>query len=203
MSDLQNSDMLLDHEYDEIKEYDNPLPTWWSWIFAMTCAFSVCYVFWFHIGLGPSIHEEHDADVAAHVEKLLAQLGDIRPDNATILEFMGKDDWMAASVGTFVGNCGQCHLGDGGGNIGPNLTDDFYKNVSEPADIFTVITEGVPNTGMTAWGDRLSEPQRILLAAYVARLRGTQPAKSKEAEGTRIADWNSTVEVAGADDDGA
>jgi cytochrome c oxidase cbb3-type subunit 3 len=179
---------LMDHEYDGIREYDNPLPGWWTWIFWVTVVFSAVYVFYFH-GAGPSIEDRYQAAVARHVENLLAQLGVITPDNRTIVEFMGNEDWMSAMGGLFKGNCSQCHAVDGGGNVGPNLTDEHYKNVTEPADIFRVINEGVAGTSMKGWSDRLREPQMILLAAYVATLRGTEPAVPKEAEGDRIAPW--------------
>ncbi len=184
-----HADMLMDHEYDGIREYDNPLPGWWTWLWIASIVFSIVYYPYFHFGAGPTIEDEYQASVAKHVEKLLAQLGDIQGDNATILQYMTNDEWMTAAEGMFVGNCSQCHAADGGGNVGPNLTDDYYKNVSEPADIFTVITDGVTGTGMNAWKDRMSEPQRILLSAYVARLRGRTAAVPKEQEGSRLPAW--------------
>jgi cytochrome c oxidase cbb3-type subunit 3 len=198
MIETGQDDMLLDHEYDGIREYDNPLPSWWSWLWLASMVFSVAYVFWYHIGLGPSVHDNYQKEVTVYVERMLAQLGDIQADNATILTYMDNQDWMAAAGGMFVGNCSQCHRTDGGGNVGPNLTDDAYKNVKEPKDLFTVITEGVKGTGMNAWEDRLSEPQRILLAAYVASLRGTVPADGKAAEGAAIPAWSTFKEDAPA-----
>lgn len=190
MKEPSPSSMLLDHQYDGIQEYDNPLPSWWSWLFALSIIFSACYWFYYHIGTGPSIQDNYQAQVAAHIENLIAQLGEVHPDNATILSFKDNTDWMNATKGLFVGNCSQCHSADGGGNVGPNLTDDFYKNIKEPKDIFNVITNGVAGKGMQAWETRLSEPQRILLAAYVASLRGTTPAHPKAAEGSSIPGWN-------------
>ena len=41
---------LTDHEYDGIREYDNPCPTWWHMIFFGTAVFSVLYFVFFHLG---------------------------------------------------------------------------------------------------------------------------------------------------------
>jgi cytochrome c oxidase cbb3-type subunit 3 len=189
MTESTQGGMLMDHEYDGIREFDNPLPSWWSWIFAVSVIFSLVYYAYYHMGVGPTIHDKYQTEVAAHVEKLLAQLGDIQADNATILDYSRNTEWMAAARGMFVGNCSQCHATDGGGNVGPNLTDDQFINVKEPKDIFTVITKGVAGKGMQAWGDRLSEPQRILLASFVVSLRGTTPSKPKAAEGPAVPPW--------------
>jgi len=192
-------DMLMDHEYDGIREYDNPLPGWWTWLFVASVFFSVLYYFYYHIGTGPTIQQKYDMQVAAHVERLLEQLGEIRADNATILAFKDNHEWMSATKGLFAGNCSQCHGADGGGGIGPNLTDDLYINIKQPEDLFTVITKGVANKGMQAWEARLSEPQRILLAAYVASLRGTTPATPKAAEGSSVPAWSTFASEPSAD----
>ena len=192
--------LVMDHEYDGIREYDNPLPSWWSWLWVGSMFFSLLYVGYYHIGIGPSVYEEHEQQLAANIERLVSQLGEVTADNATIMDFMGNEKWMGATRGLFVSNCAQCHATDGGGGIGPNLTDDNFKNVKEPKDIFKVITEGVSGTGMSSW-ERLSEPQRILLSSYVARLRGTTPARPKETEGGPIAAWSTFVESGpGADE---
>lgn len=193
MSEQTNDSRLMDHEYDGIQEYDNPLPRWWNWIFAGSILFSFAYVTWYHVGTGPSVEEKYQAEVAAYVERLLAALGEIQADDATIVRFMGNEDWMTAMSGAFVGNCSQCHAADGGGGIGPNLTDDRYKNVKTPQDIFNAISDGVAGTSMPAWKDRLREPQIILLASYVASLRGTSPANGTAPEGDIAPPWPEPV----------
>ena len=95
-----------------------------------------------------------------------------------------------AMAGAFENNCAQCHRADLGGNIGPNLTDDHWKNVKSPVDIVRVISEGVPGTAMTAWKNRFREPQIMLIAAYVASRRGSGPPNPKAAEGVVIEAWD-------------
>lgn len=41
----QSDDKLLDHSYDGIQEFDNPMPRWWVWVFWATIVFSVAYYF--------------------------------------------------------------------------------------------------------------------------------------------------------------
>jgi cytochrome c oxidase cbb3-type subunit 3 len=190
-------DKFFEHEHDGIREYDNPLPGWWSWLFAASIVFSIWYFFYYQIGVGPSIYDRYDAAAVAQLERQLGSFGTLNPDDVTIMRLLEeKPDLIAALGGMFRGNCAQCHQPDGGGNIGPNLTDDSWKNVRRPADIFTVISEGVAGTSMPAWKNRFREPQMILLAAYVASLRGTTPAAPKAPEGTVIDPWPSLQELA-------
>lgn len=191
-------DELLEHEYDGIREYDNPLPPWWVWLWVGSMFFSTAYVMWYHLGDGPTVEAKYEVSVSRAVEAQLAHLGEITGDDATILTLMSDDKMMDAIGGLFRGRCAQCHGNEGGGNIGPNLTDDLYKSVESPADIYSIIAEGIPGTSMPAWGQRLREPQMILLASYVAKLRGTSPSGSpKEPEGVEIASWD-TFAPAGA-----
>jgi len=186
---LDQPDVDTGHHYDGISEFDNPLPGWWKWLFYASIAFSVVYIMYYHIGPGPDTEEKYLASVASHVEAQLALLGELNADNETILTFSSNEEWMSAMGGVFRGNCSQCHASDGGGNVGPNLCDDFYKNVKEPTDIFNVIANGIEGTQMTAWADRFKEPQMILLSAYVVALRDTTPSAPKAPEGTEIATW--------------
>jgi cytochrome c oxidase cbb3-type subunit 3 len=159
------------HDHDGIMEFDNPLPGWWRWLFIGSIAFSVAYVVYYHGGEGATIAEAYDTEVVAHLEQQLASLGTIAADDATIMRLTAeKADMIAAMGGMFRANCAPCHRDDAGGNIGPNLTDDHWKNVKAPADIFRVVSEGVPGTAMASWKSRFREPQIILLAAYVASL---------------------------------
>jgi cytochrome c oxidase cbb3-type subunit 3 len=180
---------MFEHEHDGIREYDNPLPAWWTWLFILSVVFSVVYVGWYHLGVGPSIHDGYESEVATYYEHQLARLGLQQADDATIIRLMNDESMMGALSGMFQSNCAQCHRADGGGSIGPNLTDDSFKNVKTPADLYTVITNGVAGTAMTSWENRLREPQRILLAAYVGSLRGSNPPNAKAPEGSRIPPW--------------
>ena len=86
-------------------------------------------------------------------------------------------------------NCMACHLLDGGGIVGPNMTDDHYINVRVITDIPNVVRNGVVEKGMTPWKGILSENQIAQVAAYAASLRGTTPATPKEPQGEVIPPW--------------
>lgn len=197
---LDEYDKLLNHNYDGIQEYDNPLPGWWVWLFWVSIIFSAGYWMYYHIGVGPSLEDKYDRAVVAHVERQLAQLGDLRADNETIIRFMNDEQYMRAMGGVFRAQWAQCHGADGGGLIGPSLADEFFKNVREPSDIFKVIRDGAANGNMPFFADRMREPQMILIAAYVASLRGTEPAAPRVPEGVRIAPWPTFDDVQLAQD---
>ena len=152
MADEPYRDKLFDHEYDGIREYDNPMPAWWVWMFVLSVLFAFPYVLWYHIGNGPSILDALEAEQAAYAEKLLATYGDLSVDEPTILRMMEDENAMLAMKGLFKGKCSQCHLADGSGSVGPNLTDDHWKNVKGVVDIAEVIRTGITTKGMPAWG---------------------------------------------------
>jgi cytochrome c oxidase cbb3-type subunit 3 len=79
--------------------------------------------------------------------------------------------------------CVVCHLEQGQGSVGPNLTDRYWINGGQPVDIHRTVTEGVPAKGMAAWGGQLG-PQRVeAVVAYVLTLRDTEvPGKAPEGE---------------------
>jgi cytochrome c oxidase cbb3-type subunit III len=177
---------LLDHEYDGIREYDNPTPGWWHAIFIATIVFSVFYVAFFHISpMSWTIHEQWTRKQNVETKKLFGSLA-LQPTQADIQK-MGLDPkMMQVAKGMFEGNCAACHAKDGGGLNGVNLCDDNYKNVKTLEDIYTVITKGANNGAMPPWETRMSQNERVLISAYVASLRGTTPATPRGPEGDVI-----------------
>ena len=182
---------ILDHNYDGIREYDNPMPFWWSALFWGSFIFSVPYYIYYHVGVGPTLNDNLEAEVGEFVEAQAAALGDLKPDAKTILSLVQNDPKLKTGASVmFRSNCATCHGPEGGGRTGPNLSDDSYINVKQPEDFFKVIRDGVSGKGMPDWGKRFSEPQLVLLASYAASLRGTNPAEAKEAQGTVLPQWS-------------
>jgi cytochrome c oxidase cbb3-type subunit 3 len=184
---------LTDHLYDGIREYDNPLPGWWTWLFILSIVFSFFYWIYFQLGTpGRSIHDQLDAQAAAIFELKFAEIGTLVPDRETIVKYMHDDKFRAVGKAIFKANCVSCHGANGEGNVGPNLTDERWKNVKQIEDIARVIENGAANGAMPAWRTRLSHINKIVLtAAYVASLRGSNPpgGKPPEPEAVPIPPW--------------
>lgn len=163
---------LTDHEYDGIREYDNPCPTWWHLIFLGTFVFSVFYFFFFLGSFGWTTAEAYDSAVAENLKLRFAEIGELEVNEKTLVEYMGKPDWLAIGASVFQAQCKSCHGADGAGLVGPNLTDDNYKNVKQLIDIAHVVENGASAGAMPAWKNRLHPNEIVLVSAYVANLRG-------------------------------
>jgi len=186
----ENEPKLLDHDCDGIREYDNPMPFWWSAIFWVSMIFALPYFAFYHLGgVGTSLTEDYDVELGAFYEMQAARLGNLKPDEATILTLSTDRQKLLAGQNMFKANCATCHAPDGGGKTGPNLTDDFYINVRNPEDVFRVVRDGIEAKGMPKWGKRFSEPQLVLLSSYVVSLRGTTPASPLKAQGDAVTPW--------------
>ncbi|MGE3106869.1 MAG: cbb3-type cytochrome c oxidase N-terminal domain-containing protein [Phycisphaerales bacterium] len=185
-------DKLMDHEYDGIREYDNPTPGWWHMIFLSSIVFSVFYfVFWEYSPMAYSVQEAWDKRQAVEFKKIFGAYGEMAADEPTIQKMRGDAKMMIVANSIFQANCAQCHNSDGGaaGKTGVNLTDNAYKNVKKLTDVYDVIVKGANNLAMPAWENRLSQNQRVIMAAYVANLRGKNVAGGKAPEGAEIAPW--------------
>lgn len=186
-----SGEMLTDHTYDGIQEYDNPLPGWWKFLFWVSILFSPVYYFYFHVGApGRSIEEQYNTHMASMYNLRFSEIGDLKPDRDTLLQYMNEPDWLAVGEVVYKTNCVSCHGAKGEGLVGPNLTDSHWKNVRKIEDIVTVINEGAANGSMPAWKNRISHPnQRILAAAYIASLNKNPLPGPREAEGIELGPW--------------
>jgi cytochrome c oxidase cbb3-type subunit III len=183
---------LTDHNYDGIQEYDNPMPGWWVWLFVATVIYSGVYWLYFETGVeGRSIFDEYGRHQASVMTVKFGEIGELTPDAETIVQYMNDPKWLAVGKATYNANCVSCHGIDGGGGIGPNLTDDHWKGVRSVEDIANVIKNGAANGAMPAWGSRFNHPNVLVLtSAYVASLRGSSPGNPKAPEGVVIDPWS-------------
>ena len=118
-----------------------------------------------------------------------SQMGDLKADRETLVRFTYEDSWLRVGRAIFKTNCVSCHGRNGAGQVGPNLQDDHYKNVSDIADILRVLQNGANAGAMPAWKSKLSTNEIVLVSAYVASLRGTSDGSGKPAEGREIPPW--------------
>lgn len=198
----QQPNPLTSHEYDGIREYDNPTPGWWHAIFLGTVVFSAFYMlFWHGSPVSWTVEQAWEKNQQAEYARIFGKVGELKPDAETILGVKNNAQFMAIAQGLFKGTCAQCHAGDGGGlaGSGVNLADNFYKNVTKVEDLYAVITEGAAGGSMPAQKNRFSQNERVLLAAYAAALRGTTPGAPKAPEGNEIPAWPVVTKVIGED----
>jgi len=189
---------LTDHEYDGIREFDNPIPGWWNWIFIGTVIYSVLYFMAYQMGsAGTSVAEAYENEKTKVSMALIDLLGDLPVDEPTILANLNNQDLQAVGAGLFATNCVSCHAKDGQGLVGPNLTDEPYKNVKTLGDIGEVLMNGANNGAMPAWNNRLAPTEIVALSVYVANMRG-QELPGRAPEGEAIAPWPDAPEAPAA-----
>ncbi|HMP78415.1 MAG TPA: cbb3-type cytochrome c oxidase N-terminal domain-containing protein [Pirellulaceae bacterium] len=183
--------LLSDHAYDGIQEYDNPLPGWWSFLFAMTFVFSIFYWIYFHLGTeGRTIQDEHDRYAAQIIARRFGEIGTLAPTREVLMAYKDESKWMVYAQALFQQHCASCHGAQGQGNVGPNLTDDYWKNVNKIEDLVRVIENGAANGAMPSFRNRLSHVNDfVLVAAYVASLRGQDLPSPRPQEGKEIPPW--------------
>lgn len=180
----EGEDELRGHTFDGIQEYDNRLPNWWLAILFGSIVFALAYWIWFHtIGAGDLPRESFDAEMQAAAEARLARATESGLSNQALLMMAKMDDRVAAGRQIFEQYCVVCHSENGGGLVGPNLTDDYWIHGGTPMDIHKVVTEGVTAKGMAAWGNQLGPTRVNNVVAYVLTLRGTGvPGKAPEGD---------------------
>lgn len=184
MADEQR-DHLLEHDYDGIQEYDNPMPRWWVYIFWATIVFAVLYGFNIGpFGIGQGRIASYEGDMAAAAK---AHPGGPSLDAVALARLAKDPAALAAGKTVFTTNCAACHRADGGGMIGPNLTDQFWLHGGTLPEIYKTVNEGVLAKGMPAWGKVLKPDQVAVAAAYVSTLRGTNPPNPKPPQGVPVA----------------
>jgi cytochrome c oxidase cbb3-type subunit 3 len=163
---------LLDHEYDGIQELDNALPRWWVWLFYITIIFSAVYLVYYHVAKAGdlSIQEYQKemkvgAALKAHaVSKFEANIPALTPSTDAAVLYTGSQ--LYAKL------CAPCHRADGGGLVGPNLTDNYWIHGSNYVDTVKIIWDGVPAKGMITWKATMKPEEIEAVASYIYTLRG-------------------------------
>ena len=187
-------ELLLDHDYDGIRELDSKVPPWFLWLFYISIFFAVVYMLDYHVlNSSPLQDEEYQMQVQqAEVERaaLINSGAFLNEESVTLLTDPAALD---AGKQIFTTNCVACHAADGGGLVGPNLTDDYWIHGGGIKNIFKVIKYGVVAKGMISWQSQLNPKQMQDVASYVISLHGTSPANPKQQEGTIWKESDSTA----------
>jgi len=180
----KEADMLLDHNYDGIKELDNALPPWWKYGFYITIVVAVFYFLKFevwHTGMNPT--EEYNTEMTIAKTETDAYLASAKEnvDENTVTDLDAAGN--AAGKAIFAKTCVPCHLAEGQGIVGPNLTDEYWIHGGSIKDIFKTIKYGFPDKGMQSWQTTYSPVEMQQLSSYIRSLRGTNPPNPKAPQG--------------------
>lgn len=177
--------LLLNHDYDGIKELDNNLPPWWVYSFYACIVFAAVYLVRFEI-LGADNQEmelkKELAQAKIEVAEYMKNAPDLM-DEKTVTQLTEAPD-LAIGKTLFENNCAACHRADAGGQIGPNLTDDHWILGGGVKNIFHTITNGGRDgKGMISWKGTLKPKEIQKIASYIMSLKGSNPKDPKAPDG--------------------
>jgi cytochrome c oxidase cbb3-type subunit 3 len=177
--------LLLDHDYDGIKELDNNLPPWWIYLFYACIAFAAIYLVRFEI-LGADNQEMELKKEMAQAKIEVAEYMKTAPDlmDEKTVTLLTDAPSLAEGKTIFTTNCAACHRADAGGQIGPNLTDDLWILGGGIKNIFhTLVNGGRDGKGMISWKGNLKPKEMQKVASYIISLKGSNPKDPKAPEG--------------------
>jgi cytochrome c oxidase cbb3-type subunit III len=182
----KEADIMLDHNYDGIRELDNHLPPWWKGLFVGTIGFAVVYLLVFHVFDSlPSQTQEYNNEVAyaqEQAQKLKAS-NPVAAIDENNVEATTDAQALADGKQIFLNTCASCHRKDGGGDIGPNLTDEYWLHGGSIKELFKVVRHGVQGTNMIAWEGVISPEKIKNVASYILTMQGSNPPNPKKPQG--------------------
>ena len=181
----EEDSILLDHNYDGIKELDNNLPPWWKYGFYLTILTAFIYMIHFHVlKTGDLQTAEYDKAVAQakiEVEEYMKTSANNVDENSVKLLIDVAD--INSGKDVFKASCAACHGQLGEGTVGPNLTDDYWIHGGTIQDLFKTIKYGWVEKGMKSWKEELSPMQIAQVASYIKSIKGTNPPNAKTPQG--------------------
>ncbi|TYB74462.1 c-type cytochrome [Bizionia gelidisalsuginis] len=190
--DIEEKEIILDHDYDGIRELDNNLPPWWVYGFYASIIFAIVYMVRFEVLNDYNQKEEYEMAVAEakiQVEEWKKTAKDLVDVNTVTLLTDASD--LNSGKKIYETNCIACHKSDGGGGIGPNLTDEYWILGGGVQNVFRTLLEGGrAGKGMISWKSELKPLEMAQAASYVISLGGTTPAEPKAPEGEIWQDEN-------------
>jgi cytochrome c oxidase cbb3-type subunit 3 len=179
------NEILSDQDSDDIKELVSNVPSWFTWLFYITIFFAIAYLINYHVSnMSPLQDDEYQTEVnhAGFEKSSLGKSGLLL--NEETVNLLSDPSSLNFGKQLYDVNCVACHASDGGGLVGPNLSDDYWIHGGGIKNVFSVIKYGVPAKGMIAWQGQLSPKQIQEVASYVISLHGKTTANPKQPEGT-------------------
>ena len=179
---------LMAHDYDGIREYDNPLPSWWSIVFGACIAFAFLNFAYYNIaGWGRSPADSYKIALAGwqSVYKGGPGGGGLNVTEDMLASGAENPEVVAHGAEIFAARCTGCHTADGRGQIGPNLTDLYQIHGTTRLDLYGTILGGAQGTAMIAWGEVMKPPEIVAVATFVSTLRGKN-LPGKEPQGKPV-----------------
>ncbi|AUX78829.1 cytochrome-c oxidase, cbb3-type subunit III [Sinorhizobium fredii] len=195
------------HEWDGIRELDNPMPRWWVYTFYTTIiwaiGYAIAYPSWPLLTdttkgvLGYSSRAQVATDLA---DAKAAKAGYNERIAASTVEEIIADPQLqqfaiSAGASAFKVNCAQCHGSGAAGAKGfPNLNDDDWLWGGKPEEIYQTIAHGIRYSRdaetrvseMPAFADMLTPEQLRQTAAFVVSLSVTPPQRELADKGKKI-----------------
>jgi cytochrome c oxidase cbb3-type subunit 3 len=177
---------IVGHEYDGIQELDNGAPFWWQLFFYLSIAFGFLYYAYYEFGTGASSDARLKQELT-EVLKLQAKNEGIVPSDPEFDRLAGMASTLESGKKVFTTNCASCHAADGGGLIGPNLTDAYWiHGKGTYADLYKVVSGGVADKGMPAWKALVGKEDLLNVIVFVKSLQGTRPTVAKAPQGSEV-----------------
>ncbi len=179
---LTNERLIQDHTYDGIKELDNDLPPWWKWLFYLTIIFAIVYMVRLFVFQADDLVQESEYQLV--MDKHAKDNPKSDESNTFKIELLTSSADLEAGKETWTKICAACHLVDGGGIVGPNMTDNYWIHGNTVDDLYTIVTNGVIEKGMIPYNTQLSEKARLQVVSYILTdIVGSTPATPKAPEG--------------------
>ncbi|OFZ31087.1 MAG: hypothetical protein A2622_00340 [Bdellovibrionales bacterium RIFCSPHIGHO2_01_FULL_40_29] len=187
MDDINKN--LMDHEYDGIQEFNNPLPLWWLGIFIGTVIFAFIYWIHYEIAGAPTQLAELKSDLAVIAEMKKNSPGSGAADTEDdLLKLISSQEALAAGKLVYDSKCAACHGVELQGIIGPNLVDDYWiHGQGKLAQMSVTVRQGVLDKGMPGWESVLNSDEIRSVVAFIGSNRGAKPANAKAPQGEKIA----------------
>lgn len=179
--------LLLDHNYDGIQELNHPLPNWWNGGFYIGIIFGILYWMFYSVMDGPTLRDEYHAEMEPIKQAQLNYKNSNEIFKVELYNEWDKPENLTKAKQVYEDNCFACHAEDGRGDIGPNLTDDYWLlTQGTPETNYKVVFFGSEENGMPAWGEVLPVEEIYLALIYIDSLKNTFHPEGKEPQGEKI-----------------